>query len=116
MCVLCETLQEKRVPQMDRYARAKQVFVAVFLLVAPLCLGQTSKESITVNFVEVPVNVTDRAGNPIRGLKASNFGVIDDGKSRQITSFDAVDFSSKESAAEASPVSPAARHNFLLLF
>jgi VWFA-related protein len=85
------------------------------LLVAPLCFGD-SKETITVNFVEVPVNVTDRSGNPIRGLKAANFEVIDDGKPRQITGFDAVDFSSKESVEGSSPVSPAARHNFLLLF
>ena len=69
-----------------------------------------------MSVVEVPVTVVARDGNPLRGLTAANFEVIDEGKKRAITSFDAIDFASKEVAQAISPLNPAARRNFMLVF
>src|SRR3954468_7751384 len=74
------------------------------------------KETVTVSVVEVPVTVVDRDGNPVRGLTAANFRITDEGKERPVTSFDAVDFASLESLTATSPLNPAARRNFMLLF
>ncbi len=74
------------------------------------------KESITVSYVEVPVTVVDRAGNPVRGLQGKDFEVLDQGKARVIRSFDVVDFASPASVTAISPLNPVARRNFLLLF
>jgi VWFA-related protein len=85
------------------------------MLFAAAAFGQT-KESITVHYVEVPVNVIDRAGEPVRGLTAANFEILDEGKKREIASFDAIDFASRQSINAVSPLNPAARRNFLILF
>ncbi|HEX7192807.1 MAG TPA: VWA domain-containing protein, partial [Thermoanaerobaculia bacterium] len=74
------------------------------------------KESITVSYVEVPVAVVDRSGNPIRGLTQANFELTDDGKKREIGGFEAIDFASQESGTAPAAITPAARRNFLLLF
>lgn len=78
------------------------------------------KESISVNVVEVPVTVIDGSGNPVRGLTAANFKLLDNGKERAISSFDTIDFN-LASAPEGSKLAlarmnPAARRNFMLLF
>ncbi|MEA2570120.1 MAG: hypothetical protein QOI24_2121 [Acidobacteriota bacterium] len=74
------------------------------------------KETVNVQIVEVPVTVVDRDGNPVRGLTAANFQLIDDGKPISVTSFDKIDFASEESVKAISPLNPAARRNFMLLF
>jgi VWFA-related protein len=74
------------------------------------------KETVNVNVIEVPVSVVDSSGNPVRGLTAANFEVYDGGKKQAITSFDKIDFGSTESASAISPLNPAARRSFLLLF
>lgn len=89
---------------------------AVVLLFAASAFAQM-RETVNVNIVEVPVSVVDSSGNPIRGLTAANFEVYDGGKKQAITSFDKIDFGSKEVAVNAiSPLNPAARRSFLLLF
>jgi VWFA-related protein len=89
---------------------------AAVLLFAATALAQL-RETVNVNIVEVPVSVVDSSGNPIRGLTAANFEVYDGGKRQAITSFDKIDFGSKEAAVNAiSPLNPAARRSFLLLF
>lgn len=75
------------------------------------------QETLNVNIVEVPVSVIDSGGNPIRGLTAANFELYDGGKKQAITSFDKIDFGSKEMRLTAiSPLNPAARRSFMLLF
>ncbi|MEA2337330.1 MAG: hypothetical protein QOE82_1337 [Thermoanaerobaculia bacterium] len=74
------------------------------------------KETVNVNVIEVPVSVVDSSGNPVRGLTAANFEVYDSGKKQTITSFDKIDFTSGETASAISPLNPAARRSFLLLF
>jgi VWFA-related protein len=83
---------------------------------------QTFEESSQVVAVEVPVNVVDRDGKPVRGLTAADFEVLDAGQRQKITGFEVVDLRTREPAegAPAAPVEqqevPAARRHFLLLF
>ena len=88
---------------------------SILLLTAGSALAQV-KETVNVHLVEVPVTVVDREGNPVRGLTAANFELIDQGQKRPITSFDRIDFASPESMKSTSPLNPAARRTFLLLF
>jgi len=74
------------------------------------------RETVNVNVIEVPVSVVDSSGNPIRGLTAANFELYDGGKKQVITSFDKIDFGTNETANAISPMNPAARRSFLLLF
>jgi VWFA-related protein len=71
--------------------------------------------------VEVPVNVVDRDGNPVRGLTAEDFEVYDGGDRQTITGFEVVDLLSISKEREAAPGSilelpSSARRHFLLLF
>lgn len=87
---------------------------SVFLLVSTTAFAQVH-QTIQVNLVEVPVTVVDRNGEPVRGLKQSNFELFDQGHKQAITSFDVYDFASP-SINSVSPLNPAARRTFLLLF
>ena len=87
----------------------------LLLLVAGTAAAQV-KESITVSYVEVPVTVVDRSGDPIRGLTAANFEIVDEGKKRDIAGFDTIDFTSVDSVKNVAPINPAARRNFLIVF
>ncbi len=70
--------------------------------------------------VEVPVNVVDKNGKPLRGLTRDSFEVYDEGKRQAITSFELVDLAEAAPAAAAGRAGatppPAARRHFLLLF
>lgn len=91
--------------------------VAATLLFAFTCTAAVAQmsETLNVNIVEVPVNVVDSAGNPIRGLTAANFKLYDQGKARPITAFETIDLAAAPSQTNA-PLNPAARRSFLLLF
>ncbi|MBV8544256.1 MAG: VWA domain-containing protein [Acidobacteria bacterium] len=94
---------------MKRYASIAAIFLATSAIAQ-------MKETVNVNVIEVPVSVVDSSGNPVRGLTAANFEVYDGGKKQAITSFDKIDFGSTETANAISPLNPAARRSFLLLF
>jgi len=89
--------------------------LALFLILA---LPQTFEEKVTVSYVEVPVTVLARDGTPVRGLTKANFEIRDDGDTREIESFEAIDFAAEGGATAKviSPLNPASRRNFLLLF
>jgi VWFA-related protein len=91
---------------------ALSVMVSIF---AAAAFGQV-RETVNVHLVEVPVNVVDANGNPIRGLKPENFEIVDGKKKRPVAAFDTIDFASAESLKGVSPLNPAARRSFLLLF
>jgi VWFA-related protein len=95
--------------------RTIRIAVAVSLFLAQAAVAQM-RETVNVNVVEVPVTVVDGSGNPVRGLTAANFELLDQGKKRDVTSFDKIDFASNEAATAISPLNPAARRSFLLLF
>jgi hypothetical protein len=73
----------------------------MLLLVAAAARAQLN-ESITVSYVEVPVTVVDRAGNPVRGLTQANFELVDEGKKLPITGFEAIDFAAPPSNVRVS--------------
>jgi VWFA-related protein len=91
-----------------------RVAIVIFLIAA--AAAAQVRESVTVNLIEVPVTVVDGSGNPIRGLKAADFEIFDQGKKREITSFDTIDFGVRDGVTATSPMNPAARRSFLLLF
>lgn len=91
----------------------------VLLLLAAFPLSaQKFEDKVTVTYVEVPVTVLGRDNVPVRGLTRANFEVRDDGEKREIESFDAIDFAAEggTGAKVISPLNPASRRNFLLLF
>jgi len=56
---------------------------------APRIAGQFAS---SVDVVEVYATVADRAGNPVRGLTAADFEVLEDGRLQDIQTFSACDF------------------------
>jgi VWFA-related protein len=89
--------------------------IASLFLFFAVSVSAQVKESIRVDLIEVPVTLTDRAGNPMRGLTKENFRLYDDGKEREITAFDMIDLAGKDKKA-LEKINPAARRNFMLLF
>ncbi|HYC62194.1 MAG TPA: VWA domain-containing protein, partial [Thermoanaerobaculia bacterium] len=88
-----------------------------FLLafVAVTAVGQqTFEEKVEVTYIEVPVTVL-RDGKPLRGLTREHFELRDERGPRAIESFEMIDFAATEAKA-ISPLNPASRRNFLLLF
>ena len=51
--------------------------------------GTVMNEIVDVNLIELPVTVSDQAGAPILQLEKKNFRVLEDGKPKTITNFDA---------------------------
>ncbi|HKR62726.1 MAG TPA: VWA domain-containing protein [Thermoanaerobaculia bacterium] len=90
--------------------------LAALVLLSSVLAQTAFQEKVTVSYVEVPVNVVGRDGAPVRGLTQANFEVYEDGAKRAIESFDAIDFASHESLKAISPLNPASRRNFLILF
>ncbi|HKS25452.1 MAG TPA: VWA domain-containing protein [Thermoanaerobaculia bacterium] len=94
-----------------------RLHVAAALLLVAFAAAAQVGEKITVNVIEVPVTVVDGSGNSVRGLTAENFELFDDGTRRAITAIEAVDFAAaQEDTSAFSPVNPAARRSFMLLF
>jgi VWFA-related protein len=89
--------------------------IAVTSLLA-LSASAQSTSTINVHVVELPVSVLDASGNPVRGLTAANFALYDEKKKQPISSFDAVDFAADAPASAISPMNPASRRSFVLLF
>jgi VWFA-related protein len=88
----------------------------LILSVSLAALAQTFEEKVTVTYVEVPVTVLGKDGEPWRGLTRANFEVRDDGVKRDVESFEAIDFAAADARKSISPLNPASRRNFLLLF
>ena len=88
------------------------------LAIPLLAVAQKFEEKVTVSYVEVPVTVLGKDNAPVRGLTRANFEILDGGQKREIESFDAIDFAAAEGATvkAISPLNPASRRNFLLLF
>jgi VWFA-related protein len=78
----------------------------------------TVREEARVVVVEVPVNVLDRDGHSVEGLKAEDFEVYDDGKLQQVTGFEVLDQRKPlpPPAPGEPPINPAASRHFLIVF
>ena len=92
--------------------------LAIAVLSLAVAAQEKFQEKVTVTYVEVPVTVLGRDNLPVRGLTGANFELREDGEKREIESFDAIDFAAEggTSARVISPLHPASRRNFLLLF
>jgi VWFA-related protein len=60
--------------------------------------GNISVLHTVSNFVRIDVEVNDRSGKPITGLRASQFSISDDGKPQKITNFSYSDIEKVETA------------------
>jgi VWFA-related protein len=94
--------------------------LAVFLAFAPVATSQDDRfaETTDVVLVEIAVNVTQN-GQPVRGLTAENFEVLEGRKKQAIVAVDEFDLEllpSSEDSTAATGVPPAGRRSFLLLF
>ncbi len=71
----------------------------------PLPRGKGTIRS-TVDLVEIDVQVTDRNGKPLKGLKQEQFTVTEDGKAQKVSTFDYNDIEKLEtaSATEEAPI------------
>jgi VWFA-related protein len=87
----------------------------LFLLALAFPLAAVAGETMTVHYVEVPVSVVGRDGNPVRNLKKENFRLFDGKRRVDVSAFDTIDFSSPESL-RGNARNPAAHRSFLLLF
>lgn len=88
--------------------------VAVLFFTLPIIAQQ--QEKIEVVLIEVLVSVVDRSGNSVKGLTAENFELIDEGRKRPITHFEAIDLSRSAPADQPFTLSPVARRKFLVVF
>jgi VWFA-related protein len=95
----------------------KSRFVCSFLmplaLAGALAAQQPSPSSefgevIEVNVVNVEIYVTDKDGNPVKGLKKGDFELFEDGRKVEITNFDAIDRGPLQTAAAPTEARPAA--------
>ena len=99
----------------------KLLLFAALAVVSPICavlLAQDPtplREAVEVTVVEIPVTVVDRTGEPVRGLKASDFELRDEGEKRPISYFETIDLADA-ALYKGKPLPPAARRKYLLLF
>jgi VWFA-related protein len=115
-------------PQIPR--RRLALLSLLLLLAVPIPGGTADKtrsfEGLSqVVSVEVPINVVDRDGQPVRGLTAGDFEIWDGGKKQKISSFEVVDLDVIEAehktagpatVREMPELDSAARRHFLLVF
>ena len=99
--------------------RAGALFLSVVAsawVVAPDARAQRFSDTVDVSVVEVPVRVTDRDGNPIRGLTRENFEVRDAGDSVSIEYFEVLDLGEAPATRAVISEHPVTKRNFLILF
>jgi VWFA-related protein len=83
---------------------------------------ETFEGSSEVTVVEVPVNVTNRQGEPIRDLSAADFELYDQGQRQDITDFEIIDLkdlnpqSLLEERQMETDLGESGRRHFLLFF
>ena len=106
----------------EAYNRRMRKLLLALVVATPL-FAQRLAESVQVTIIEVPVTVSDRSGNSVRGLATENFELYVDGQRVPVEYFESVDLSRlSDSHAEATaqmaprPIPAAAYRNFLLLF
>jgi VWFA-related protein len=121
--------------QPARRRRALLASVLALPLLAAASPGSPPRfeETTQVVAVEVPVNVVDRDGHPMRGLTAADFEVFDEGARQALTHFEVVDLEALRpdqapedlaaaraggvgTVGDVDAVSSAVRRHFLLLF
>jgi VWFA-related protein len=94
--------------------------VALLLLTVSSLPAERLTERVEVIATEVPVHVTLKNGEPVRGLTVENFEVLDNGKRQPITAFEVHDLSllvpREGEPLEVTAASLAARRHIMILF
>jgi VWFA-related protein len=128
-----EDLMNPHQPAGSRRALLVSLLALPLLAAASPAAPPRFEETTQVVAVEVPVNVVDREGHPVRGLTAADFEVFDEGARQPITQFEVVDLEALRpdqapadlaaerpggvgTVADIDAVSSAVRRHFLLLF
>ncbi len=119
---------EGQLPRPVPRKRAAPLLVGLSLALTPCAAGAQDTDRVfegttRVFEVQVPVNVVDRDGEPIRDLTAADFAIEDEGRNRRLTGFEVIDLDLLQPGAAGLPPSrlemaipAAARRHFLLLF
>ena len=85
--------------------RARQVAIAALAIIWGAGAGAQNPPAPTfrseINVVQIPVRVLDARGEFVSGLIQSDFQIFEDGQAQAISSFNAVEISSKPSGATA---------------
>ncbi len=71
----------------------------------PVPRGKATIRS-TVSLVEIDVQVTDRDGKPVKGLKQEQFSVTEDGKPQKVSTFEYNDIEQIETAGKTGDAAP----------
>jgi VWFA-related protein len=87
----------------------------LIVLVASSLSAQRYDDRVTVNLVEVPVNVTDWKGAPVEGLTKADFELSVNGAPQPIDAFDII-MDSQEGPRDSAPAQLQRRRLFVLLF
>lgn len=99
--------------------RSRLSLYCIALMLLPLGAARAQDrgfgETTSVVAVEVPVYVT-KDGQPVRGLTAANFEIVDGRKSRELTGFEVLDLTLATASEQMASMPVAARRHFLLLF
>lgn len=80
-------------------------FVAAALFGSQLPAQEQPKlvESVEVRVINIDVVVTDKKGNPIKGLKADDFNIFENGKPQAITNFAEINAAATVTTTETTP-------------
>jgi len=100
--------------------RAIAVSAALLLASAQVPAPPPLVEKITVNVVNVDVNVMDKRGHPVRGLDRQDFEIIEDDQPQEVSNFSVVDdaaprVEARRDAAAPAPVEERFRRKVLVL-
>lgn len=79
-------------PTADMTRAVAPLLVASVLAAAPLAQEQVPQFSSRVQLVEVYATVTDAKGEPVTGLRQTDFEVLEDGAAQEISAFAAGEF------------------------
>ena len=87
----------------------RPAILTTLVLALPSLVGAQEKVPVfrsAVELITVDAVVLDKAGRPVRGLKAEDFEITEGGKPQEVTSFEAVDLGDRPAAepAASSPV------------
>jgi VWFA-related protein len=92
----------------------KRAISGLLVLFAASAFAQQLSETVNVEVIQVPVYVIGPDGNPIKGLKKSQFELWIDGQPKPVEYFDQVDVATPLAADEVRPEKQ--RRLYLLLF
>lgn len=87
--------------------RKAKVLAGILLALSVAVIPAGSQFKVTSELVLVDVTVLDRKGNPVRGLTAEQFQILEDNKLQQIRLFEFQDIAARQSQTAAAPETPA---------